>query len=169
MTPTILDFIQAYQPKTHVGDVLEVGSCNINGTPRTVLQNVSTSYTGIDILPGNCVDIVIDAEHLLDNFKPTQFDTVVCCECLEHCLHPWIIVHAMRTVLKPGGHLWISAPTFGFPEHRYPIDCYRFGRDVYIHYFFKDMNILALETVVDYSNNPCIVGLAKNVLPSQHK
>lgn len=166
MIPGILHFMQLHQHKTYVGDVLEVGSYNVNGTPRTVLQHIAKSYIGVDISPGDCVDIVMDAEKLLDTFKPAQFDTVVCCELLEHCLHPWIIVEVMRTVLKPNGWLWISTPTFGFPEHRYPIDCYRFGKDTYVQYFFKDMSILALTTVVDCNNSPCIVGVARNVLPA---
>ena len=166
MTPQILEFIHQNVTNTYVGNVLEVGSFNVNGTVRTALQHLAKSYIGTDITPGNCVDIVIDAEQLLTFFKPKQFDTIVCCECLEHCLHPWLIIEAIRILLKPNGYLWISTPTFDFPEHRFPIDCYRFGIDTYYKYFFKDMEILNIDTVADCNQHHCIVGVARNGLPA---
>jgi SAM-dependent methyltransferase len=159
MTPEILDFISRHVP-SYVGSVLEVGSYNVNGTPRTVLQPLCTTYLGIDLTAGPCVDIVMDADSMLQVFSPEQFDTVVCCECLEHSIHPWMIVEAMKTLLKPGGYLWVSTPTFGFPLHRYPIDCYRFGVDAYTEFIFKDFQIIAIETVIDRCGDPiiCCVG-----------
>lgn len=167
MMQVILDFINEVvqqQSITSAGNVLEVGSRCINGTVRTILQNKATNYTGIDIEPGDCVDLIINGEDLLYHFPPGYFDTVVCCETLEHTVRPWIIVEKMKTVLKLGGHLWISTPTFGFPEHKFPIDCYRFGEDAYRHWLFADMKLLDLKLVYDELNQPAIVAVGKKIL-----
>lgn len=137
--PDILDFMRevvARTPGMVVGEVLEVGSADVNGTPRTVFQSLATGYTGVDIVPARCVDLLVDGERLADNFPADHFDTIVCCETLEHCPRPWAVVAQMRDLLKPGGRLWVSTPTFGFPEHRFPLDCYRFGEDAYRHWIY---------------------------------
>lgn len=129
------------------GDVLEVGAYDVNGTIRDAFEGGSRSYLGVDASDGPCVDRVMDAERLCDHFEPASFDTIVCCECLEHCVRPWIVVEQMRRLLRPRGLLFISTPTFGFGLHRYPIDCYRFGEDAYRHFIFEGFHILKLEEV----------------------
>jgi len=81
-------------------DVLEIGSLNINGTPRTIIEPYSNTYYGIDIQAGPGVDEVADASEWI---KPYSFDVVVCCEVFEHTPH-WkkIIQNAMGS-LRDGG------------------------------------------------------------------
>jgi 2-polyprenyl-3-methyl-5-hydroxy-6-metoxy-1,4-benzoquinol methylase len=142
-----------------VGRALEVGSLNVNGTIREVFQHRAADYIGVDIMAGDCVDFVVDGERLTDNFPTEHFDTVLCFECLEHTVRPWIVVEQMRKVLKPGGHLWVSTPTYGFPLHRFPVDCYRFGEDAYRLWLFDRMELLRLEHVVDDLDQPAIVAV----------
>jgi SAM-dependent methyltransferase len=146
-----------------VGRALEVGSMNVNGTIREVFQADAVDYIGIDIAKGDCVDFVIDGERLANSFPRDHFDTVLCFECLEHTVRPWIVVEQMRHVLKPGGHLWVSTPTFGFPLHRFPIDCYRFGEDAYRLWLFAGMALARLEHVVDELEQPAIVAVGKKL------
>ncbi len=129
------------------GDVLEVGAYNVNGTIRDAFEPGSRSYIGVDFAAGPCVDRVMNAEQLDQHFAPASFDTVLCCECLEHCVKPWIVVEQMRRLLKPKGLMFISTPTFGFGLHRYPVDCYRFGEDAYRLALFEGFHILALEHI----------------------
>ena len=66
-------FLNAYS-------VLEIGSYDVNGTARSVFEG-NTSYLGVDLVSGPCVDIVYDGEILqLDGV----FDFVFCCEVFEH-------------------------------------------------------------------------------------
>lgn len=142
-----------------VGKVLEVGSQNINGTPRTIFEPHATEYIGIDMAGGSGVDKVVDAERLSEHFSPDSFDTVICCEVLEHTVRPWIVVEQMKTVLRPGGLLWISTPTFGFPLHRFPVDCYRYSEDAFRLWLFADMELLHLEQIQD--DFPILVGVGR--------
>lgn len=149
MTPSIIDFVKS--KTSHIesfGNVLEVGSYNVNGSVRDVIKPRSNSYLGVDIVEGPGVDrVVADLEELLN--EEGRFDTIACCETLEHTLNPIRMVEQTRMLLKPGGLLLITTPTFHFPLHRYPIDCYRFGEDAYRLVFFKGMEVLSLEHVKD--------------------
>lgn len=163
MMPCILTFMEkaVIELSLPVGKTLEVGSYYINGTARTVFQHRATEYIGVDREAGDCVNLVIDAERLTDHFPREHFDTVICCEMLEHVVHPWLIVEQMKTVLKPGGYLWISTPTFGFPLHRFPLDCYRYGEDAYRLWLFADMDLLRLQQVEDELRQPAIVAVGR--------
>lgn len=58
--------------------VLEVGSKDINGTPRSLFPEAA--YTGLDLVPGHGVDVVADVV----GWEHDPFDVVLCLEVLEH-------------------------------------------------------------------------------------
>lgn len=155
MIKEIIDVVRRVVDNRQLGDVLELGSMNVNGTIRDALVNFTT-YTGIDISPGPCVDLIIDK---VEDLPQQLFDTVVCCETLEHVVNPWKTLEYLKTRLKKGGLLIVSTPTYGFPEHRFPIDCYRFGEDAYKLFIFEDFEIIHMSTVNDYLGYPIIVGV----------
>lgn len=164
MTPQILDWMRAARMRfpAPAGKLLEVGSRDHNGSPRVVFPDASP-YIGIDATPGPGVDLILDAERLIDLPFTAWADTVVCCECLEHCVRPWLILDGLLHHLRPGGMLWISTPTFGFPLHRYPLDCYRFGEDAYLNWLFADMELLDLGHVEDSEGSPGIVAVGRPI------
>jgi SAM-dependent methyltransferase len=166
MMKSILDWMMAAREKYQApaGRVLEVGSRDINGSPRVVFPEAS-SYIGIDSEPGPGVDLVVDAERLIELGMKPWADTVVCCEVLEHTVRPWLVVAAMKQILKPGGHLWISTPAYGFPEHKFPRDCYRFGEDAYRLWIFSDMDLVDLGHVKDELGQPAIVAVGRCKVP----
>lgn len=95
--------------------------------------------------------------HEIDRvWAPQTFDTVLCCEMLEHDPKPWISVAQMHAVLKPGGTLFVSAPTFGFPLHRFPKDYYRFGEDAFGEFIFAGFDVLRLAEVRDHVGDPIL-------------
>ena len=47
------------------------------------------------------------------------FDTVICCETLEHLPHPQIALAELARVLRPGGHLFLTAPNYLGPMGAY--------------------------------------------------
>jgi 2-polyprenyl-3-methyl-5-hydroxy-6-metoxy-1,4-benzoquinol methylase len=114
---------------------------------------------------GKGVDIAVDAELFLEFSLWPWADTVVCCECLEHTVRPWNIVQGLKRQLKPGGWLWISAPTYGFPLHRFPLDCFRFGEDAYREWIYKDMELVDLAHVKDELGQPAIVAVGRAKVP----
>ena len=166
MTPEILKWLEmvreVYLPQP--GRVLEVGSLNVNGTPRSVFEAVAESYTGTDMQAGDGVDVVCNNADLLAYFPAGAFDTVVCCECLEHDRDFLDTVYTLQDLARTGGYLIITTPTFGFPLHRYPKDYWRFGEDAYREVFFADMDILDLQHLDSADGkNTTIAGLARKV------
>ena len=163
MTPQILKWLGTVRDRfvPSPGKVLEVGSLDVNGSPRSVLEEVCVGYVGIDMQEGRGVDLILDGERAAHRFGTGSFDTVVCCECLEHTIRPWWVVDSMRLAVRRGGTLIVTTPTFGFPLHRYPIDCYRFGEDAYRLWLFAGMEILDLVELKDDLGQPCLAGAAR--------
>lgn len=142
------------------GNVLEIGSKDITGNVREYFSDAK-SYTGTDMERGFNVDLIIDAHDLLKKFKKESFNTVLCFEMLEHDREFWTTVLVMHKLVKKGGYLIISTPTFGFPLHRHPKDYFRFGEDAFREIFFEGFNILELKEVMDDYGNPAICCIGK--------
>ena len=52
-------------------------------------------------------------------FADGAFDTVICCETIEHVLDPAAAVRELARVVAPGGRLWITAPSYLNPTGLY--------------------------------------------------
>ena len=93
--------------------VLDIGSFDVNGNEEFLFKNCE--FTGLDIGPGDGVDVVCPAE---EYDKPDNyFDTIISCECWEH--NPFYkesIENAIR-MLKPGGYFIWTCATTGRPVH----------------------------------------------------
>lgn len=151
MVPAIISFAADARRDFGIvpGRVLEVGSYNVNGSIREVFQAGADSYVGIDMTAGPGVDLVLCSHEIDQVWPPETFDTVLCCEMLEHDPKPWFTVPQMHAALKSGGVLFVSAPTFGFPLHRFPKDYYRFGEDAFREFIFAGLDILRMTEVRD--------------------
>jgi SAM-dependent methyltransferase len=126
-------------------EVLEIGSQNVNGTPRTIFEPLKPArYVGVDCSPGDGVDLVIDASEVIDHFGLERFDIVVSTEMLEHAKDWRAAVYAMKRVLRPRGLLVVTTRSPGFPYHGYPYDFWRFTLDDF-RLIFRDMDIITLE------------------------
>ena len=161
MTPQIQQWVKKAKKDfiKSPGMVLDVGSLDINGSVREFFLDAK-EYVGIDMMAGNGVDKVMEAHDILQVWKKETFDTVLCLEMLEHDSEFWITVDNIRNVVKKGGLLVVTTPTFGFPLHRYPKDYFRFGEDAYKEIIFKNFKILRLSGVRDIENSPgiCCIG-----------
>src|SRR3990167_11193128 len=88
-------------------DVLDVGSANLNGTYKSFFsQKGCSSYTGIDVLPFNNVDIVSPV-HLYNPGK--QFDIVFSASQLEHDMYWKKSLMKFIKLCKSGGMIIFSA------------------------------------------------------------
>jgi hypothetical protein len=97
--------VAKYGPFT--GPVVEFGSRNINGGSRDLFPEAQ-SYLGIDIMPGNGVDIVTDASKWVSNKK---YCCVVSNETFEHTPNWKDMLKVAKDVLIPRGVLLITCAT----------------------------------------------------------
>jgi SAM-dependent methyltransferase len=164
MTPQIQNWVKQAKKKfiTNPGKVLEIGSKDITGNVREYFPDAK-EYIGTDMERGFNVDLIIDAHDLLKKFKPGSVDTLLCFEMLEHDREFWTTVEIMHKLVKKGGYLVISTPTFGFPLHRHPRDYFRYGEDAFREIFFKGFKVLDLTEVKDDFGNPAICCLGKKI------
>lgn len=109
--------------------VLDVGSYGVNGTYREIFSDQERfSYLGLDLTPGPNVDYVPQDPYKWDELPDESFDIIISGQAFEHIEFPWLTILEMRRVLKKNGLVCIVAPSRG-PEHRYPVDCWRYYPD----------------------------------------
>lgn len=146
MHASVIEFLKAriFEDEIRGKDVLEVGSFDVNGTPRAVIQPFGPRrYIGVDSQAGPCVDHVVGADGLAAAFGRESFDVVVCTEMLEHAFDWRGAVSQMKEVLRPGGLLVVTTRSEGFPYHGYPSDHWRFSAKDFSR-IFRDMHICDL-------------------------
>jgi SAM-dependent methyltransferase len=126
--------------------VLEVGSRFGNGSVRPLIERFCRprEYVGIDIEAGKYVDVILPAERLVEHFGPESFDAVISTEVLEHVFDWRTVVNNMKAVLKPGGFIYITTRSRGFPYHASPHDHWRYEIED-MEKIFGDFEIIALE------------------------
>ena len=115
--------------------VLEVGSFDVNGSVRDLFQ--ATDYTGIDIRPGDRVDIVCHGA----DFDAAPFDVVVSTETLEHDSRWKETLANMHRLLKPGGLFLFTVATASMPPHNV--------KECGGHY--RNLSLNDLASVIDFS------------------
>jgi SAM-dependent methyltransferase len=104
--------------------VLDVGSYDVNGTYKPLIEKrEGWEYVGLDVAEGPNVDVVAKDPYKFP-FKEGEFDVVISGSTMEHVQATWKWVPELARVLRPGGLLCIVTH-WSFPEHRYPVDCWR--------------------------------------------
>ena len=129
MTHDVLKYIEAAAAGLS-GRVLEVGSRNLNGSPRKIFsdRNKFPAYIGIDLESGPGVDLVMDCHTL--RIPDACVDVIVDAERLEHDTDFFASYREIFRVLKLGGHVITTARSWGgFHPHCLPHDYWRFLED----------------------------------------
>ena len=104
--------------------ILDVGSYDVNGTMKPIFEK--GQYVGLDTESGPNVDIVGVSHNI--PFEKDEFDIIISSSCFEHDDMFWISFQEMCRVLKPGGYMYVQAPSNG-PYHGWPGDNWRFYID----------------------------------------
>lgn len=124
--------------------VLEVGSRNINGSLRSVVEKYSPSkYVGIDIQAGKGVDVVCGIENALSVFGKESFDCVISTDAIEHIKQWRTAITNMKELCACNGVILITTVRPGFQKHDYPSDYWRFTKKD-LKELFSDCHINAL-------------------------
>jgi SAM-dependent methyltransferase len=105
--------------------VLEIGARNVTGVTRRAEYPNAARYIGVDIHPGEGVDIVADAHRLSQVVAPASVDAVFSASVFEHLVFPWKAVLEINRVLKPGGYVFTFTHP-AWPAHELPWDFWRF-------------------------------------------
>jgi SAM-dependent methyltransferase len=134
-------------------DVLEVGSFNVNGSVRPMVEGYdSRTYVGIDRTDGPGVDRVVDVESLTETLGVDCADVLISTEMLEHCTNWRRCVREMVEALRPGGLLLLTTRSGGFPYHC-PPDNWRYTLVAMLDIFGGHAG-LSVETCVDDPEAP---------------
>lgn len=107
--------------------ILDVGSYDVNGSLRPIFE--AGEYVGLDIEPGPNVDVVGNSNDI--PFKDQFFDITLSSSQFEHDDMFWLTFLEMCRVTKPGGYIYIQAPSNG-PYHAHPVDNWRFYIDSWV-------------------------------------
>ncbi|MEY4537218.1 MAG: hypothetical protein RL171_1369, partial [Pseudomonadota bacterium] len=106
--------------------IVEIGSQDVNGSLRE-LAPVKSRYIGLDFIAGRGVDIIMDDPYKIP-LPDNSADAIVTSSCFEHSEFFWLVFLEISRIVKPGGYIYINAPSNGM-FHRYPVDCWRFFPD----------------------------------------
>jgi SAM-dependent methyltransferase len=143
MNKVTLDFIQKYTTHEMIQgkSVLEIGSLNVNGSIRPYIESLSPRcYIGIDFIPGNNVDIVMD---ILNPAFQVTFDVVICLYAMEHIRKWYTATQNMVDLLKLNGLLIFAVPNKKFHYHGYPHDWWRWSL-IDLQFIFSMFNQLVV-------------------------
>jgi len=108
--------------------VLEIGGRARSGNLVGSIFRPGTERVGLDILPGDGVDVVGDAHRLGELFEPESFDGVFSISVWEHLAMPWKVALEANRILKVGGLIHVSTHP-AWPLHDRPWDFFRFSTD----------------------------------------
>lgn len=127
MQPLVYEFVEKHKKEKNItGKVLDVGSLDVNGCLKPLF--VDCEYTGVDILEGENVDIIANAQNI--PFDNDTFDCVTCVEMFEHDSAFWVSILEIKRVLKSNGWLILCASGIGMHKHNEP-DYWRFTKEAF--------------------------------------
>jgi SAM-dependent methyltransferase len=123
-------FVVDYLDPSRPCRIIDLGSMDVYGSYRHLFAAPGWTYLGVDVAPGENVDMVLADPYRWAEFADASIDVVVSGQALEHIEFFWLTFQEIARVLAPGGLACVIAPSRG-PEHRYPLDCWRFYPDAF--------------------------------------
>jgi len=136
--------------------VLDVGSMDVNGNYRGLVEGMGWSYVGLDLAPGKNVDIVVDDPYDF-GIQDCSYSLVISGSTMEHVKSIWRWVPELARVTSIEGHVVILTHT-SWELHRYPVDCWRIMPDGMRHLFDECGNLIDYD--IQMYNSTDISGVA---------
>lgn len=161
------EFVRKYLPPKKNLKILDVGSMDVtkpnskndfcNTYKDLFKKNDNWVYKGLDISEGKNVDII--APDLYDWGVEDEFNVVISGQCLEHVkdTKEWIL--QVEKALKVDGVVCIIAP-WQWPEHKYPVDCWRILPDG-MKFLLKD--VCGFKLLEVFKKERDCIGIARKV------
>jgi SAM-dependent methyltransferase len=121
--------IETYMRKDRHYRILDLGSRKSgarHATHRPLLAAYDHEYVGADVAPGGNVDVVMKKPYRIP-VKSNSFDVVMTNQVFEHVAFPWALFLEMCRIVKPGGLIFLIAPSRG--QQHGKIDCWRYYPD----------------------------------------
>lgn len=129
-----------------IESALEIGSRARSGVNnRDTYLSPEIDFTGVDVLEGECVDVVCDAHQLSDHVDNEKYDLVYSLNVFEHLLMPWKVVLEINKVMKKGGIVMIFTH-HSYPLHDLPWDYFRFSDNAWYSLFNKATGFEIIKT-----------------------
>lgn len=115
----------------HIGlRIVELGSRSV--CSKSVLKlhveehHPLAQFIGVDIHPGEGVDLVCDIHNLSSAIAAESVDVIFSSAVFEHLAMPWVVAEEIARILRPGGHAFIYTH-FSFSEHEMPWHFFQFN------------------------------------------
>lgn len=124
--------VRQYLNRDRVLRIADIGSFRVderNLSYRTLVDSPAWTYVGVDIAKGPNIDVVMESPYRLP-FSDSSVDVIFCGQVFEHIEFFWLTINEMSRILRPGGMVFLIAPSRGF-DHKYPVDCWRFYPDAF--------------------------------------
>jgi len=121
-------FVEKYLDGNAQYKIIDIGSQDVNGSYKALFEYSNWQYTGCDMVEGSNVDLVLEDIYSWKEIPSNSYDVVISGQAFEHIEFFWVTMCELARILKPGGFCCIVAPSRG-PEHKYPVDCWRFYPD----------------------------------------
>src|SRR5947208_731921 len=113
------DLVARHLPAGQPLRILDIGSYDVNGSYKPLFAQPGWQYVGVDLSPGPNVDVVLSSPYQLP-MATGEADLVISGQAFEHVEYFWLSWLEMARILKPGGQIFLIAPSRG-QEHRYPV------------------------------------------------
>lgn len=132
-------------------EIIDLGSTEIGACYRPIFEKPGWNYVGVDLQPGPNVSLVLKKPYDWQEIPAASVDLLISGQVLEHVEYFWLTALEVSRVLKPGGIACLIAPSSG-PEHRYPVDCWRFYPDG-MRAFAKVARLHCVEVYTNWENS----------------
>ncbi len=119
-------FNETYLSSLNNLNIIEIGSQNVNSSVKKLLDQ-NCNYTGIDIAPGDNVDIVLKDPYKFP-IEDNSIDVVISISTFEHVDFFWLTFLEILRILKKDGIFFLNVPSNGH-FHRHENDNWRFYPD----------------------------------------
>lgn len=126
--------------------ILEIGARKVVSSVKEKFRNAQ--YVGLDIYPGENVDIVGDIHNLSTYFMPNEkFDLIISSAVFEHLVMPWRAAVEIGKCLKVGGFVFIETH-YSFSSHERPWHFFQFSEQALKVLFSEEMGFRSIEAGV---------------------
>lgn len=125
--------------------IIELGSYNVSGSIQPIIKSLGPAeYVGVDIEKGQAVDVICNAENIVEKFGKESFDIVISTELLEHVRDWRKVISNIKNICKTNGIILVTTRSYGFGYHGFPQDFWRYELED-MKNIFLDCEILTLE------------------------